>query len=179
MIRTKHTTTLLAMMAIAAASAQTPAAPAQGQPELSLWIVSTDKDGKEVLKPAEGKAVPGAIIERQVSVKVAKATRNARITLPISPMYDFQANSDEVSINGKAFTKAQIIEKVTYTLVSGKPELKDYSREPMKTIEVDEGGKKVSKTIAAPANEFRGVSYALGDLKAGDIVIVKHRVKVK
>jgi len=156
-----------------------PAAQPQGVPVMTLFVVTKDAEGKEVLTPAGKSLRPGALIERRLTASVARATRKARMVTPVDPAYVYQKGSDALSISGRALSAAELAPRVTYSLNVKPAGPQDFSLNPMKTVEMTENGAKVRKQVPAEVQDYRAVAYDIGDLKAGDTVTIKQRVRLK
>jgi len=148
-------------------------------PVLRLFVVTKDTEGKEVLTPAGQALRPGSLIERQMTIDVQRVTNKARMVLNIDQAYIYQKGSDVLTISGKPLNTAETAARLSYSLNLGASAAKDFNPAPMKTVEVTENGVKVSKQVLAQPQDFRAVSYDLGDLKPGDSVMIKQRVMLR
>lgn len=155
------TTLLLATLSVAAAATAT--AP---KPVLTIQqVLTTMVDGKAVERLVEVKnAAPGAVLQSSSTLTLPDTARSgARYTVPIPLNTTFIAGSAKANRTGVT---------ITYALKANGP----FSVQPTKTVTVNENGQSVTKTVPAPANEYRAVRYDFGTLKG--TITVSHRIRV-
>lgn len=155
-------TPLLITVTLGAAAAATTAQ----QPILTVQqVITTTVDGKTVERLTDIKTtVPGAVLQSSSALNIPEtAGGNARYTLPIPMAATYIEGSAKASRPGVT---------ITYALKATGP----FSAQPTKTVTVTENGKTITKTINAPANEYRAVRYNFGTLKGP--VTVSHRIRV-
>ena len=142
----------LVLASLAVAQAKTDSAPLESTME--AFVVSTDKDGKEVSSPAK-EVAPGQTVEYRLIYKNTskKPLNDIAVTGPVPNTTDYIANT----ANTKAETSFQV------SIDGGKT----FESEPVKRTVLDEKGKKVEKII--PASEYSHVRWIMKKpLEAGE-----------
>ncbi|WP_019011239.1 hypothetical protein [Deinococcus aquatilis] len=154
------TTLLITTLSMAAAAATPP------QPLLTIRQVLTSMvDGKTVERLVDVKnAAPGSVLQSSSVLTIPETARDgARYTVPVPLNTTFIAGSAKASRSGVA---------ITYALKATGP----FSAQPLKTVTVTENGQSVTKTVPAPANEYRAVRYDFGTLKGA--ITISQRIRV-
>ena len=149
----------LVLGSLAVAKAKTDAAPLESTME--AFVVSTDKEGKEVATPAK-EVAPGQTVEYRLIYKNVskKALKDIAVTGPIPSTTDYLANT----ANTKAETSFQV------SIDGGKT----FESEPVKRTVLDEKGKKVEKVI--PPSEYTHVRWTMKKaLEAGEAQTFAYR----
>lgn len=126
---------------------------------LKVYKISTQANGKELRTPA-GEAKPGDVLEYQAEYhnQSASLVRNVEATLPIPPNSNYilpvgMPRALQASTDGQNFASVPL--KRLVTLPDGKQELQ-----------------------LVPAEEYRALRWALGDMKPGAIIHLSSRVKI-
>lgn len=128
--------------------------------ELKAFIVTHDKDGKEVLTPAK-EGHPGDLIEYQLILtnKMDDKVKSLQATLPIPEGSAYQDKTTDpatvqASLDGKTFAPVPLTRKVK-----------------------NKDGKEVTETI--PCSEYRALRWDIPEIESGKAVTMKARVKIE
>ncbi len=124
------------------------------QSSMQAYVISTDKAGKDVAKPAT-EVEPGQVVEYRLTYKNVsdQALKGIAVTGPIPNATDYMAET--------AGTKAE--SDFVVSIDGGKT----FEAEPVKRIVTDENGKQVEKII--PPSEYSHVRWNLKQpLSAGE-----------
>ena len=159
---------LSALLAVAlAAAALAAATPLSAQPapkgpvaiSLTAQKVIKDAEGKEQLKSAE-RALPGEVVQYDALYKNTSnaGVKNLAPTLPIPAGLEFLPETVNpmpafASVDGRTFAPFPLVRKVT---------------KPDGTVEEQ----------AVPASEYRALRWTVGDLEAGQAILVSARARL-
>ena len=126
---------------------------------LTAQKVTKDAEGKEQLKPAD-RALPGEVVQYDALYKNTSSTgvKNLAPTLPIPPGLEFLPETVSpmpafASVDGRTFAPFPLTRKVT---------------RPDGTVEEQ----------AVPASEYRALRWTVGDLEAGQAILVSARARL-
>ncbi|MEI7831735.1 MAG: hypothetical protein WCJ56_00830 [bacterium] len=127
--------------------------------ELNAFIVTHDKDGKEVLTLAK-EGHPGDIIEYQLTLtnNTDDKVKSLLATLPIPDGSEYQDQTAApipvlASLDGKTFATVPLTRKVK-----------------------DKDGKEVTEVV--PCSEYRALRWEIAEIESGKSVMTKSRVKI-
>ncbi len=126
---------------------------------LTAQKVTKDSEGKEHLKPAD-RALPGEVVQYDALYKNTSSTgvKNLAPTLPIPPGLEFLPDTVSpmpafASVDGRTFAPFPLTRKIT---------------RPDGTMEEQ----------AVPASEYRALRWTVGDLEAGQAILVSARARL-
>ena len=161
---------------VAAAQAAQPAAPAQQAAKPTLVKVSLTQDQIKTAT-VDGKAVttvvsspksvlPGDILREEVTASnvSGKVVKNPAISVPVPKGTTFSGSA----------TASTERWNTQYSVDGGKT----YAATPQKTVTVTEGGKSVTKQVAAVPTDYTNVRWVINSMSPDETLKLSFQVKV-